>query len=139
LIDEGEIEPVMSPVRLSVEIDRRDEARLRAFSTRLSFIGETFPRLAEASSPPKVSDAGAACAGEVEAMDGALSKILRAEEAGDPVSDLYEAAATIEGVVSEPAADTALECWEDAVKSGRVDSELRLNAPRSLREPRMMT
>jgi hypothetical protein len=87
LIDEGEIEPVLSPV----EIDRRDEARLRTISTRLSFIGETFPRPAEASGPPKVSGAGAACAGEVEATDGALSKILRAEEAGDPVSDLYEA------------------------------------------------
>jgi len=135
LIDEGEIEPVLSPV----EIDRRDEARLRAISTKLSFVGETSPRPAEASSPLKVSGAGEACAGEVEATDGALSKILRAEEAGDPVSDLYEAAATIEGVVSEPAADTALECWEDAVKSGSVDSELRLNAPRFLKESRMMT
>jgi hypothetical protein len=87
LIDEGEIEPVLSPV----EIDRRDEARVREMSTKPSFIGEIFPRPAEASGPPTVSSAGAACAGEVDETDGALSKILRAEEAGDPVSDLYEA------------------------------------------------
>jgi len=47
---------------------------------------------------------------EIDAMDGAFPKILRAEETGDTVSDLYEAAATIDRVVFERAGDKGLEC-----------------------------
>lgn len=38
-----------------------------------------------------VDGAAASCGREVELMDGALPNILRAEETGDAVSDLYDA------------------------------------------------
>jgi hypothetical protein len=38
-----------------------------------------------------VDGEAASCSREVELMDGALPNILRAEETGDAVSDLYDA------------------------------------------------
>ena len=38
-----------------------------------------------------VDGAAASCGREVELMDGALPNMLRAEETGDAVSDLYDA------------------------------------------------
>ena len=73
-----------------VESDRRDEARLRTVSTRLA-LGEPFSKLNEVDVAPNIGAVTAVGLREIEAMDGAFPKILRAEETGDTVSDLYEA------------------------------------------------
>jgi len=91
LIDEGEIEPALPSLRVSVDTDRRDAARLRTVSTMLALVGETFPKLGEIDMTSKAGAVAAAHVREIEVMDGALPKILCAEETGDPVSDLYEA------------------------------------------------
>jgi len=94
LIDEGENEPTpaLPSLRVSVEPDRIDEARPRAVSTRLSLVGETLPKLAECDIAPKADTVPAVRVREIaEVMDAAFPKILRAEETGDPVSDLNEA------------------------------------------------
>jgi len=59
----------------------------------------------------------ASCGREVDVMDGALPNILRAEETGDAVSDLYDAPATRERVVIEAAADNGVERPEAATTS----------------------
>jgi len=122
LIDEGETEPGLPLVRVSVEVDRKGEARRRAVRTGLSLVGETFPRLIAVGMASNVDRVAAACDRDAEMIDGALPKILCAEETGDPVSDLYEAPATIERVVIEPAANKGVECPEAAVAPGESAS-----------------
>jgi hypothetical protein len=91
-IDEGENEPVLPSLRVSVELDRTDEARPRAVSTRLSSARETLPKLVKGGIAPTAGTVPAARVREIaEVMDAAFPKILRAEETGDPVSDLNEA------------------------------------------------
>jgi hypothetical protein len=60
-------------------------------STRLALVGEPFSKLNEADVAPNIGAVTAAVFREIEAMDDAFPKILRAEDTGDPVSDLYEA------------------------------------------------
>ncbi len=91
MIDEGETERGVSLVRVSVEFDRKDEARRRAFRTGLSLAGETFPNPFAVAVTSKVDDDVLASGREVDVMDGALPKILCTEETGDAVSDLYDA------------------------------------------------
>jgi hypothetical protein len=92
LIDEGETEPISSSLRVSVEPDRMDEARPRAISTRLSLAGETFRKLTEGDMVPTAGTMAGARVHEIaEVMDAAFPKILRAEDTGEPVSDLYVA------------------------------------------------
>jgi hypothetical protein len=75
-----------------VEPDRRDEARLRTVSTRLALVGEPFSKLNEVvDMAPNIGPVTAAGFREMDAVDGAFPKILRAEETGDTVSDLYDA------------------------------------------------
>jgi hypothetical protein len=68
-----------------------DEARLRTVSTRLALVGEPFSKLNEVDMGPNIGPVIAAGFREIDAMDGAFPNILRAEETGDTVSDLYEA------------------------------------------------
>jgi hypothetical protein len=91
LIDEGETEPGLTLVRVSVELDRKGEARRRAVRIGLSLAGEAFPKPIAVGMTLNIDGVAAACGREVEVMDGALPKILRAEETGEPVSDLYDA------------------------------------------------
>jgi hypothetical protein len=91
LIDEGETGPGLPLVRVSVELDRKGEAWRRAVWTGLSSTGETFPKPFVVGTTSDVGGETAACDHEAEVMDGALPKILRAEETGDAVSDLYGA------------------------------------------------
>jgi hypothetical protein len=67
--------------------DRRDEAWLRGVPTGLPLVEETTEELR------MISEDGIVVATSFpgEEMDRALSKILRAEETGDSVSDLYGA------------------------------------------------
>jgi len=73
-------------------------------------VGEPFSKPNEVDIAPNIGPVPAAVFREIDAMDGAFPKILRAEETGDTVSDLYEAAATIDRVVFERAGDKGLEC-----------------------------
>jgi hypothetical protein len=93
LTDAGEIEPASwsIPLLVSVEPDRGDEPRLRTVFTRLALVGEPFSKLNEVDIAPNVGAVTAAEFHEIEATDGAFPKILRAEETGDAVPDLYEA------------------------------------------------
>lgn len=91
MIDEGEIEPEILSLRVSLDTARRDEARLRIVSTMLALVGETFPKLGGGDMTSEAGAVTAAHVREIEVMDGALPKILCAEETGDTVSDLYEA------------------------------------------------
>ena len=50
--------------------------------------GKAFPRPVTVGVASNSDTAAAACGREVEVTDGALPKILRAEETGDAVSDL---------------------------------------------------
>jgi len=99
LIDEGETERVVPLVQVSVGLDRKGEARLRAVRTGLSLPGETFPKPFAVGITSKVVDDVLASGREVDVMDDALPKILCAEETGDAVSD----PATVERVVIERA------------------------------------
>ena len=76
---------------MSVEPDRGDEPRLRTVFTRLALAREPFSKLNEVDVAPNIGAVMAAGFHEIEAMDGAFPKILRAEETGDAVPDLYEA------------------------------------------------
>ena len=98
--------------------------------------GEPFSKLNEVDIVPNVGAVTAAEFHEIEATDGAFPKILRADETGDTVPDLYEAlsrrllkteprkkvasthAATMDRVVCERAGEKGLECWANAVTSG---------------------
>jgi hypothetical protein len=91
LIDEGETEPGLTLVRVSVELDRKGEKWPRAVRIGLSLAGETFLKPMAVGMTSNVGGVAAVCGREVEVMDGALPKILCAEETGDPVSDLYGA------------------------------------------------
>jgi hypothetical protein len=91
LIDEGETEPGLTLVRVSVELDRKGEKWSWAVWIGLFLAGETFSRPMAVGMTSNVDGVEAACGREVEVMDGALPKILCAEETGDPVSDLYDA------------------------------------------------
>jgi hypothetical protein len=91
LIDVGETEPDFPSLRVSVEPERRDKERLRGVSTGLALDGETFPRSDEVDMIPKAGTLAEASIREAEETEGAFPKILRAEETGDLVSDLYEA------------------------------------------------
>lgn len=55
-------------------------------------VGEAFLKLAEGDTALKAGTGAATRVHEIaEVMGTAFSKMLRAEETGDPVSDLYEA------------------------------------------------
>ena len=79
------------PLLVSVEPDRGDEARLRTVSMRLALVGEPFPKPNEVDIAPNIGAVTAPGVREREEMDGAFPNMLRAEETGDTVSDLYEA------------------------------------------------
>lgn len=53
--------------------------------------GKAFPRPIAVGVASNIDTAATDCGREVEVTDGALPKILRAEETGDAVSDLYDA------------------------------------------------
>jgi len=128
LIDEGEKERGVALVQVSVALDRKGEARPRAVPTGLSLAGETFPKPFVVGITSKVDVDVVAGGREVVVMDDALPKILGAEETGDVVSDLYDARATTERVVTEPAADKGVERPENAVTTGGVLGGLILEA-----------
>lgn len=59
---------------------------------RLALVGEPFSKpLNEVDIAPNIGAVTAAGFREIEEMDGAFPNMLRAEETGDTVSDLYEA------------------------------------------------
>lgn len=91
MIDAGETGSGLPLVRVSVELDRKGEAWRRAIWSRLSSIGGTFPKTIAVGITSNVGGVAAACDRAADVVDGALPNILRAEETGDAVSDLYGA------------------------------------------------
>lgn len=91
MIDEGETGPALPLVRVSVELDRKGEAWRRAVWSQLSSIGGTFSKAVVVGITSNVGGEAAACDRAADVVDGALPNILRAEETGDAVSDLYGA------------------------------------------------
>ena len=91
MIEEGETERGVPLVQISVVLDQKGEARPRAVRTGLPLAGETFPKPFTVGITSKVDTDVLAGGHGVEVLDGALPKILCAEETGDAVSDLYDA------------------------------------------------
>ena len=92
MIDEGETERGASLVQVSVALNRKGEGRPGAVRAGLSLAEETFQKPFAVGITSEVDADVVASGREVDdVMDGALPKILCAEETGDAVSDLYDA------------------------------------------------